>query len=448
MNGRHADPPPHTHDNRTEAAVMPAALGPVTASERIVELDVLRGIALLGVVIANVWLWFSGITFLFPGIRDELVRLSVDGVVFNGIGVLVAGKAMATFSFLFGLGFAVQMLRAEGRDIAMAPVYLRRLAVLLLFGAVHGFLLWYGDILMLYAVLGVVLLLVRRFTDRTLIVGAALLLVAVPLALGAVPLIMGVFGSSPPAPDLAVIAEGNAATLAAFRSGAPAQVFPANLEMLRYMYLSPQAIGWSATTLGLFLLGLCAGRRRIFENVAMHRASFTRVAIWGLATGLVFSAGVAVMYVGHPPEAIAAQPWLALLMAALVTFGTVPLALGYIATATLLLQRPAWQRRLGPFAPVGRMALTNYLAQTILCLLIFYGYGAGLIGRVGSAVALAIALLVFALQGAWSPWWLARYRFGPAEWLWRSLTYGRFQPMRIREPVPVPTVPSALGGAE
>jgi uncharacterized protein len=420
------------------AASVAVALGPVTASERIVELDVLRGIALLGVVIANVWLWFSGITFLFPGIRDELVRLSVDGVVFNGIGVLVAGKAVATFSFLFGLGFAVQMLRAEARDVAIAPVYLRRLAVLLLFGAVHGFLLWYGDILMLYAVLGIVLLLVRRFTDRTLLVGAVLLLVAVPLALGAVPLIMSVSGSSPPAPDLAAIAEDNAATLAAFRSGSPAQVFPANLEQLRYMYLSPQAVGWSATTLGLFLLGLCAGRRRVFENVATHRAGFTRVAAWGLATGLVFSLGVAVMYISHAPDAIAAQPWLALLMAALVTFGTVPLALGYIATATLLLQRPAWQRRLGNFAPVGRMALTNYLMQTVLCLVIFYGYGAGLIGRLGSAVSLGIALLVFALQVVWSPLWLARFRFGPAEWLWRSLTYGQIQPMRIHTPVRVP----------
>jgi uncharacterized protein len=414
------------------------ALGPVAAAERIVVLDVLRGIALLGVVIANVWLWFSGITFLFPGVRDELVRLSADGVVFNGIGVLVAGKAVATFSFLFGLGFAVQMLRAEARHVAIAPVYLRRLAVLLLFGAVHGFLLWYGDILMLYAVLGVVLLLVRRFTDRTLLVGAVLLLVAAPLALGAVPLIMSVSGNSPPAPDLAAIAEGNAATLAAFRSGSPAQVFPANLEQLRYMYLSPQAVGWSATTLGLFLLGLYAGRRRVFENVGTHRAGFTRVAAWGLATGLVFSLGVAVMYISHSPDAIAAQPWLALLMAALVTFGTVPLALGYIATATLLLQRPAWQRRLRHFVPVGRMALTNYLMQTVLCLLVFYGYGAGLIGHVSSAVALTIALLVFALQMLWSPLWLARFRFGPAEWLWRSLTYGRFQPMRIDAPVPAP----------
>jgi uncharacterized protein len=211
------------------------------------------------------------------------------------------------------------------------------------------------------------------------------------------------------------------------------------------MYLSPAAITWTATTLGLFLLGLCAGRRRVFEKVAAHRTGFQRTAAWGLAAGLGFSTSVGIVYIRYSPAALAAQPGLALLMAALVTLGTVPLAFGYIATATLLLERPIWQRRLAHFAPVGRMALTNYLTQTVLCLLIFYGYGAGLIGHVGAAASLAIALLVFGLQLAWSPWWLARFRFGPAEWLWRSLTYGRLQPMRIRAPVPLS---AAVGSAQ
>jgi uncharacterized protein len=434
-----------TTQDAPATAVTATPLGPVAARERIVTLDVLRGIALLGVVIANVWLWFSGTVFLFPGVRDELVTLSLDAVVFNGVGILVVGKAVATFSFLFGLGFAVQMLRAETRDVAIVPVYLRRLAVLLLFGAVHGFLLWYGDILMLYAVLGVVLLLVRRLADRTLLVAAALLLVAVPLGMGALPLVMSLLGHGVPAPDPAAIADANAATLAAFRSGSPGQVFPANLGMLQYMYLSPQAVTWTASSLGLFLLGLCAGRRRFFENVPAHRRAFGRVALWGLAVGLTFSMAVGAMFIRHSQEVIAAQPALTLLMAALVTLGTVPLALGYIATATLLLQRPVWQRRLAPFAPVGRMALTNYLTQTVVCLLIFYGYGAGLIGHVGAAVSLVIALLVFALQMVWSPWWLARFHFGPAEWLWRTLTYGRVQPTRIRQFVPVPVQPQMPG---
>jgi uncharacterized protein len=413
-------------------------LGPVTATERIVTLDVVRGFALLGVVIANVWLWFSGTFFLFPGIREQLVRPSLDALVYNAVGVFVSGKAVATFSFLFGLGFAVQMLRAEQRGLAIAPVFRRRLAVLLLFGAVHAFFLWYGDILLMYALVGFVLLLCRGRSDRALLASAAVLLVAVPIAMGAVPLVMSLLGRPMPPPDLAAFAESGAAALAAFQGGAYTQVFMENLKMLGFFYLTPKAAVWTLSSLGLFLLGLYAGRRRFFEDVEAHREGFRRVARWGLGVGLACSLTFGAMYVSFSPTQVAAVPRLALLNAALITFGTVPLAFGYIATATLLLQRAEWRRRLAPFSAVGRMALTNYLSQTVICLFVFYGFGAGLMGQVGSAAALAVALLVFTAQMAWSPWWLARFHFGPAEWLWRSLTYGRPQPMRILRPVPVP----------
>jgi uncharacterized protein len=269
--------------------------------------------------------------------------------------------------------------------------------------------------------------------------------VAVPLLMGSVPLIMSLFGSGMPAPDLSAMSEARAATLAAFQSGVPSLVLAENLGMLQYMYVSPKALAWTLFSLGLFLLGLYAGRRRYFEDVSAHRAGFRRVALWGVGIGLPCSIGVGAMYIAYPPEAMATRPGIGLLASLLVTFGTVPLAFGYIATATLLLQRAGWRRHLEHFAPVGRMALTNYLMQTVICLLVFYGYGAGLIGQVGAAAALLIALLVFAAQMAWSPWWLTRFHFGPAEWLWRSLTYGRLQPMRIRAAVPLPVQPEISG---
>jgi uncharacterized protein len=393
--------------------------------------------SLLGVVVANVWLWFSGTFFLFPEIREQLVRPSLDALAFNAVGVFVSGKAVATFSFLFGLGFAVQMLRAEQRGLAIGPVYRRRLGVLVLFGAVHAFFLWYGDILLMYALLGFVLLLCRTRSDRVLLGSAGLLLVVVPIAMGAVPLVLSMLGRPMPPPDLAALAESNAAALAAFQNGAYPQVFMENLKMMGFFYLTPKAAVWTVYSLGLFLLGLVAGRRRFFEDVEAHREGFRRVALWGLGVGLTCSLTFAAMYVSFSPMQIAAAPRLGLLNTAPITLGTVPLAFGYIATATLLLQRVVWRQRLAPFGAVGR-ALTNYLSQTVICLFVFYGYGAGLIGQVGAARALVIALLVFAAQLAWSPWWLARFHFGPAEWLWRSLTCGRAQPMRIRQPVPVP----------
>jgi uncharacterized protein len=412
-------------------------VGPVTARERIVLLDILRGIALLGVVIANVWIGFSGAILLFPEYHAEVTRLTLDGVVFNGIALFVSGKAATTFGFLFGLGFALHMVRMEQRGPEGTRLFMRRLAVLLLFGLTHAFFLWYGDILAAYALLGFVLLLFRRRTDRTILIWAAVLLAIVPIAMASVPLLMAAFGAAMPAFDPAPMAELRASALAAFQGGDPGQVFLQNLRLLGLMYLSPKAL-WLVMVLGTFLLGLYAGRRRFFENVEAHRAGFRRLAAWGLTGGLIGSAALVVLRIRVPEEALFADPRLVLLLTVFSVVGTVPLAFGYIATATLLLQRAGWRRYLGHFAPVGRMALTNYLSQTVICLLVFYGYGVGLIGQVGAAAALLIALLIFAVQMAWSPWWLARFHFGPAEWLWRSLTYGRWQPMRIRATVPAP----------
>jgi uncharacterized protein len=248
-----------------------------------------------------------------------------------------------------------------------------------------------------------------------------------------------------PPPDLAAMAELRASALVAFQGSDPSQVITHNLRILAVSYASPMAF-WLLIVLGVFLLGLYAGRRRYFENVEAHRAGFRRVAIWGMAVGLLGSVALGALRIRFPEEVVSAHPRLMLLVAALSTIGTYPLAFGYIAAATLLLQRPEWQRRLARFAAVGRMALTNYLMQTVLCLLVFYGYGFGLIGQVGATAALTIALLIFGMQMIWSPWWLARFNFGPAEWLWRSLTYGRLQPMRIPEPEPEP-VPVGGGAA-
>jgi uncharacterized protein len=228
--------------------------------------------------------------------------------------------------------------------------------------------------------------------------------------------------------------------MAAFQGGDPSQVIAHNLKMLAMSYASPKAL-WLLMVLGVFLLGAHAGRRRFFENVEAHRAGFRRVAVWGLTIGLLGSLAMAAMRIRFTQETMLAEPGLMLLSTTLNIIGIFPLAFGYIAAVTLLAQQPRWHRRLAHFAPVGRMALTNYLTQTVLCLPIFYGYGAGLIGQVGAGAVLVIALLIFGLQMAWSPWWLARFHFGPAEWLWRTLTYGGLQPMRIREAVLVPVQP-------
>ena len=414
----------------------PPALAPVLDQERLLNLDVLRAFALLGVVVANVWLWFSGIAFRFPAYRDQLQQLSLDTVVFVAIAVLVSGKAMSTFSFLFGLGFAVQMSRAQARGRSIVPVYLRRLTVLLLIGAAHMFLFWYGDILTTYAVLGFALVLFRKRADRTLLVWAAILLLAVPLLMGGLPWILSATGSPMPPPNVTEIAQRHANTLAVFQGGSYGEIVRENALQASQFYAGRKA-PWVLYILGIFLLGLYAGRRRMFEQVDEHRQLFRRLAAWGIAIGLGASIVSAVVQQRVPPSAMFADPRLILVMMLLFLLGTVPLAAGYVSTVVLLLQRPEWNSRLSFLAPVGRMALTNYLSQTLIMLTIFYPVGGGLIGRTGPTVGLLIALAVFALQIVWSRAWLSHFQFGPMEWLWRSLTYGTLQPMRIkaREPV-------------
>lgn len=412
-------------------------LAPVSTSERITTLDVLRGIALLGVVVANVWLWFSGIAFRFPGYRDELLRLSFDSVVYFAIAIFVSGKAISTFSFLFGHGFAIQMMRAEARGRSIVGTYARRLFVLLVIGLLHTSLLWYGDILVPYALLGFVLILFRKRTDRTLLVWIAILMVGVPLLMGGIPFVMDAMGSPLPAPDLAELAKRNAETLAVFQGGSYADVVQENLHQAAKFYFGRKAV-FLLYILGLFILGLYVGRRRMFERVATHRQRFRQIALWGIPIGLITGAVIGWLQMQFEPAQVLATPWLALVFMVLSILSMLPLAAGYVATVTLLLERPDWARRLGVFAPVGRMALTNYLMQTVVMVLLFNGYGGGLIGHIGPAIGLGIALVVFGIQMIVSAIWLSHYRFGPAEWVWRSLTYGTAQPMRHSPPTVAP----------
>lgn len=152
--------------------------------------------------------------------------------------------------------------------------------------------------------------------------------------------------------------------------------------------------------------------------------------MWGIPIGLAGSIAATVLQAIIDPSAMLRQPGLMLLVMTAIIVGTVLLAAGYVSTVALLLERPDWRRRLSVFAPVGRMALTNYLTQTVVMVLIFNSYGGGLIGHTGPAFGLVLALAVFAVQMVVSRLWLQRFQFGPMEWLWRLLTYGAMQPMR------------------
>lgn len=183
-------------------------------------------------------------------------------------------------------------------------------------------------------------------------------------------------------------------------------------------------------TAGRFLLGFYAGRRRLFNNVAANLPLFRKLLWWSLPIGLVSSALFVVGTEMMRAEVIDGSVWRLLLIIP-TEVSSFALCLFYVATLTLLYQRATWQKRLSVLAPLGRMALTNYLTQTLLCLVIFYG--GGQIGQTGPARCLLIALVIYSAQVILSTLWLTRFQMGPVEWLWRTLSYGKLQPL-VRQP--------------
>lgn len=405
---------------------------PIAAGERAAVLDALRGYALAGILIANM-VGFIGFSFLEDGQRDALLLARFDDLAEFLIEWLVVGKFYSIFSLLFGIGFAIQLARLEQRGEGVTR-YLRRLFVLFLIGLVHLYLLWLGDIVALYAMMGAVLLLFRTSSDRALI-NWAVVLWLVPVAWSAA---IHVGGFEPAQPIYAAGEAMIAATgLDVTRGPLPMLAGPA---ILPHLLAHPGEVLFRigdltyqmrfTKVLAMFLIGLWVGRRAIYGNLDQYRPLLRRVATIGIGIGLPLSAAKAVLAMegGENPVLPFAEELAYCL-------GTPALALGYAAGFAIL-----WTKgRRGLLewaAPAGRMALTNYLMQTLIQSAIFFGWGLGLIATLGLVFVFPLSAAIFAAQVLASRWWLARFCFGPVEWLWRSLTYGQRQPMR-REPAPV-----------
>lgn len=402
---------------------------PAPNVDRFEILDALRGFALLGVLLANI-LGFCG---WYDLSHEQRVALSSE----TGVRVwsflhhaFIDGRFYSLFSLMFGIGFAVILARLSRRNATEAlTIFRRRLWVLLGIGMVHLCLIWFGDILVLYSLLGFVLVACRRLSDRALLIGAAALVLfpilgyaltwAAQVRLYEPFYDFGMYLDQALSPEHSKLSglervrlEGWAAFMEWTLPGPPFRVG----DLLQSWRLPK--------VMGIFMLGLWVGRRLVAGTLLNDRALLTRVCTVGFLVGL--PAGV---LLGAMPDQRGGPPNMDGLQATvLYALAVVPMALAY-ASGFVLLWQAGGERWLRQFAPVGRMALTNYLSQTILCTTIFYGIGFGLFGRLAPWQVVATALSIYAGQWLFSRWWLGRYAFGPMEWLWRSLTYRRRMPM-------------------
>jgi len=390
--------------------------------ERIRALDVLRGVAVAGILFANVLVFFD--SFVMPADRAAALPTAArDAVALFLDKVFVDGKFYSIFSLLFGIGFGLQL--ARGGDAAL-PRFKRRLRILLAIGAIHAVLIWAGDILMLYALLGFTMPWFARKSNRELLRWTVILL-AVPTALYLV--VLGAWttlasGASSPQSDA-----GMPATILAFFEamgrGGVKDAFIGNLIFLAARWGDLIATMRFPKVLGMFVLGLWAVRAGLAQAPANHRTVLVRWALLGWGVGLPMNviAALAVHRWPYLPPSVGG-----LLGVVTQAVGIPMLALGYAAAVGLLVVDG--RRLVTVFAPLGRMALTNYLMHSIICVVLSYGLGLGLWWRIGASTAMAIAAAIIVVQIPLSAWWLSRFTFGPAEWIWRRLTYG--QPLALR----------------
>ena len=405
-------------------------IGPISFNERIEILDVLRGLAVCGILIGNLQ-WFSGYGFMPPALAQQQFT-SADHVTQFLVHFLIEGKFYSIFSFLFGFGFALQIARAAERGDTRASLFKRRLFWLLIIGLLHAFLLWAGDILSVYALMGFVLLLFRSKSEKSLLKWAVALIV-VPIVIYL--LLFTVFVSLAPAAAAASINSAQTDMWSNMIQTVPGGNYWHIFKDYNLMTLAGRWAGLIVQMrlpkiLAMFLLGVYAYRRGIFQDPVLHRPLIRKVMIYGLLLGIV---GNAIFASFAHSEADFPPTIVGLIGVIAYSFSVPALALGIAALITILWQSTALQRLLGLLAPVGRMALTNYLMHTVICVTIFYGYGFGQFGKVGPLVATLIGISIFLIQIPASTLWLRYFAYGPMEWIWRQLTYRKRLNLRLAE---------------
>ena len=400
----------------------------LTGGSRIVAVDAVRGFALLGILVAHMVEQYLGSPP--PPSRPNFgVFSTLDGIALGLVHLLVVGKFFTMFSLLFGVSFFIQMDRAARRGVDFAGRFAWRLLVLFAIGMAHH-LFYRGDILAVYAMLGLPLVLFYRASDRAVLLGAAILLLGVHRWVLAA---AGLLGAQ--VPMMAIDYADVEAYYSAIKSGSLPAIFWLNLKdgFLSKMDFLFSWFGRGYQTMGLFLIGLYMARRGWHLKTAEMRPAIRRLTLGGLGLALV-AAGItgAAMFLGGMPTSDAdLRTWH--LLVGLTGMDLVNLGLSAMLFGGFLLLYHSRRAHdaLARLAPVGQTALTTYVCQTLIGTFIFYGHGLNLSGEIGAATNVGLALAAFGLQLLVATWWLGHFHYGPLEWFWRCATFGRLQPFKL-----------------
>ncbi len=394
-------------------------------SERIRSLDLLRGFAILGILYMNI----QAFSMPFSAYANPTTYGDLHGAnlaVWLAGRILVDQKFMSMFSALFGAGIVLMTGRVEARGIRPLRLHYRRMGWLLLIGLAHGFLLWSGDILVAYAICGSIIYRARKWTPRRLLTAAFLLF----LFGGAIGFFATRYFDRFPADFQEFARESwqppryvTAETLADYRGGWLAQNRQRDVETFfidttGFMFYGWRVVGLMLAGMALYKLDILTARRS------------TKFYAWMMAVGFGLGIPLASYGAWRVMQSGFSFGYGNFVGAQFNYWDSLTVCVGWIGLMMLVSKRWGDSPRLRPLAAAGQMAFTNYLLQTVLCTTLFYGHGFGLYGRVSRVEQLGIVIAVWIVELTLSPIWLRHFRFGPFEWLWRSLTYGHRQPMR------------------
>lgn len=405
---------------------------PISGRQRIEYLDVVRGIAIFGILITNIE-WFS---FYTPDKQGPFLFGSADSTVRFLQYMFVEGKFYTIFSLLFGWGIAIQIKRFAKDDKGAAKFIRRRLYFMMLLGGIHLVFIWEGDIVFLYALLGFALLAFRNLPNRTILITGILFLFS-PIVFYYLKMKIPILNS--PLTSLIKLGEhfyqingwtsqDLSRTNVLIESESIFTPIRITLSDIPYRFANLLFASRAPKVLGVMLIGFVVGRSQIYGKLLEHKRKLFWLSCILLLLALPLNYLLATYMYNSPPSFVfTTEGWLHSIVYAL---GVFPLATVYMIVIALLLESRKSRKYLQPIIPVGKMAFSNYVLQSLIGIVLFYGVGFGLAQQFGPLSLSIIAFLIFIFQLIYSTIWLKYFHFGPLEYIWRSLTYGKIQPMR------------------
>lgn len=387
-------------------------LAPISEGERLDVIDVIRGFAILGIFLVNMQDFNSPWLYMEPGV---LWGSKKDLFASSFIDIFAQASFYTLFSFLFGYGIIIFKERAIKKEYRFVPLFSRRLFFLLILGIIHAFLIWHGDILITYAIIGFIFLLFHNLKAKTLLIWAIVIILISAILVGGLLFIADLLT---PTPISNYNPEKVELSLDVYSSGTYLEITKQRVNDWLYVNNFGNYIFIILGILPMFLLGAYAAKERLFHNVKEHYNKIKSIWTISLIIAVVFK------FLPYIVEDNIGIDYLQ------DTLGGPAAALFYATSIALLFENAWWRKKIEFFKYIGRLSLSNYLFQSIVSTTIFYGYGFGFYGSVSTFYGLLLTITIFIIQILLSKAWIKKYRIGPVEWLWRSFTYKKIQPIK------------------